>query len=84
MQSGQKLKMISLNNPDIIFCDINGVGEELYRDYKGLGVVENLREKYPFSAIYAYTGNPGFVSTRLKTQVQLTEFLRKSGWRMIF
>ena len=66
VQSGQKLKMISLNSPDIIFCDINGVGEELYKDYKGLGVVENMREKYPFSAIYAYTGSPGFVSTRLK------------------
>lgn len=66
VQAGQKLKTISLGNPDIIFCDINGVGEELYMDYKGLGVIENLREKHPFSAIYAYTGSPGFVSTRLK------------------
>ncbi len=76
-QPGQKLKSISLGEPDIIFCDINGIGEELYKDYKGLGVIENLREKHPFSAIYAYTGTPGFVTTKLKKETTIDGIFAK-------
>jgi len=65
-QSGQRIKSINIGSPDIILCDIHGVGEELYHDYAGLGVMENLRNKYPFSAIIAYTGNPGFVTAKIK------------------
>lgn len=65
-QPGQKYKPISIGHPDIIFCDINGVGEEIYKDYQGLGVIEHLREKYPFTPIYAYTGTPQAVSNKLK------------------
>ena len=65
-QNGQRLKAINLGSPDIILCAIHGVGEELYHDYAGLGVMEHLRKKHPFSAIIAYTGNPGFVTAKIR------------------
>lgn len=65
-QNGQRIKAINLGSPDIILCDIHGVGEELYHNYAGLGVIENLRKKHPFAAIIAYTGNPGFVTAKLR------------------
>lgn len=68
IQPNQKFKPISIGQPDIIFCDINGIGEEIYKDYKGLGVIEHLREKYPFTAIYAYTGTPELITNKLKDQ----------------
>lgn len=67
-QPNQKFKPISIGQPDIIFCDINGIGEEIYKDYQGLGVIEHLREKYPFTAIYAYTGTPELIANKLKDQ----------------
>lgn len=70
-QHGEGVKAINIGSPDVIFCDINDVGEEIYKEYKGLGIIENLREKLPFTAIYAYTANPGFVSAKLKNQTAI-------------
>lgn len=65
-QAGQKLKTISLSGFDIVLCDINGVGVEIYKDIQGVGVIEDIRRKNHFLMILAYTGSPGLIHKSVK------------------
>ncbi len=65
-QSNQRIKPIDLSSYDIVFCDINDVGENLYPGLGGIGVLEELRQKNPFQVILAYTGDPGSIAKRMK------------------
>ncbi|MBP2544641.1 response regulator [Acinetobacter guillouiae] len=65
-QVNQKTKIIDFSSFDIIICDVRGVGSTIYPDLDGVGVMEDLRNKYLFHVIIAYTGNPGAISSKLK------------------
>lgn len=41
---------------EIILCDIQGVGKKFNSKYEGAHVIAELRKKYPFKTIVAYTG----------------------------
>ena len=41
------LDSIDVKNSNVIFVDINGVGEKLFPTDKGLGLAEALKKKYP-------------------------------------
>jgi|TARA_B110000208_G_C11661562_1_gene391844 DNA-binding NarL/FixJ family response regulator len=41
---------------EIILCDIQGVGKKFKSKYQGAHVIQELRKKYPFKTIIAYTG----------------------------
>jgi hypothetical protein len=80
-QAGQKYKTYSFDSQDIILCDIHDVGTALYPGLDGLGVMEDLRRRYPLHLIAAYTGNPGAIYTRLKQQTTL-DFVFARDWRI--
>lgn len=65
-QANQKTKIIDFSNFDIIICDVRGVGSTIYPTLEGVGVIGDLRKRYPFHVIIAYTGNPGAISSKLK------------------
>jgi hypothetical protein len=44
-----------VKNSDVIFVDINGVGEKLFPIDKGLGLAEALKKKYPKKYIVIYS-----------------------------
>lgn len=44
-----------VKNSDVIFVDINGVGEKLFPIDKGLGLAEALKRKYPEKYIVIYS-----------------------------
>lgn len=46
----------SAANYEIILCDIQGVGKKFGSKYEGAHVISELRKKYPFKTIIAYTG----------------------------
>ena len=46
----------SLEAYDIIFCDINGIGLKLNSKLQGAYVISEIRKKYPFKYIIAYSG----------------------------
>lgn len=68
-QSNQKIKSINLEKYDAIIVDINGIGTEIFKDSQGLGVIESLREKFPFKVIIAYTASPGIIITKRKDNI---------------
>lgn len=70
-QTNQKVKVHDLGSYDIIICDIHGVGSTMFPQVEGIGVIEDLRRKYPLHVIAAYTGNPGAIYSRLKRQDSL-------------
>jgi DNA-binding NarL/FixJ family response regulator len=41
---------------EIILCDIQGVGKKFKSKFQGAHVIAELRKKYPFKTIIAYTG----------------------------
>lgn len=49
------LDCIEVKNANIIFVDINGVGEKLFPIDKGLGLAEALKRKYPKKFIVIYS-----------------------------
>tara|TARA_R110002111_G_scaffold110393_2_gene169897 strand:- start:113 stop:778 length:666 start_codon:yes stop_codon:yes gene_type:complete len=46
----------SAENYEIILCDIQGVGKKFKSKFEGAHVISELRRKYPFKTIIAYTG----------------------------
>lgn len=67
-QSNQKIKVIDLSSYDIVFCDINDVGESVYPGLGGIGVLGDIRQKNPLQVILAYTGDPGSIAKRMKNK----------------
>lgn len=49
------LDSTDVKNSDVIFVDINGVGEKLFPIDKGLGLAEALKRKYPKKFIVIYS-----------------------------
>lgn len=49
------LDSTDVKNSDVIFVDINGVGEKLFPIDKGLGLAEALKKKYPKKYIVIYS-----------------------------
>lgn len=49
------LDCIDVKNANVIFVDINGVGENLFPNDKGLGLAEALKKKYPKKYIVIYS-----------------------------
>lgn len=49
------LDCIDVKNANVIFVDINGVGEKLFPTDKGLGLAEALKKKYPSKYIVIYS-----------------------------
>jgi len=49
------LNHIDVNNSDIIFVDINGVGQTLFPKDQGLGLAEALKNRYPQKYIVIYS-----------------------------
>jgi hypothetical protein len=41
---------------EVILCDIQGVGKKFQSKFQGAHVIAELRKKYPFKTIIAYTG----------------------------
>lgn len=53
----EDLKSIeSTKEYEIILCDIHGVGKKFNSKYEGAHVISEIRKKYPFKIIIAYTG----------------------------
>lgn len=50
------LSIESAENYEIILCDIQGVGKKFKSKFEGAHVISELRKKYPFKTIIAYTG----------------------------
>ena len=46
----------SASSYEIILCDIQGVGKKFKSKYEGAHVIQELRKKFPFKTIIAYTG----------------------------
>jgi hypothetical protein len=65
-QANQKVKIIDFSGQDIIICDINGVGSNIYPGSEGISIIEDLRKKNPLHVIAAYTGTPGTILTKMK------------------
>lgn len=80
-QAQQKSKPIDLSNYDIIFCDISGVGSSIFPSLEGIGVIDDLRIKYPFHVIVAYTGNPGLISSKLK-KADCVDHIFSKDWQL--
>lgn len=46
-----------VHNYEIILCDINGVGKKFGSKFDGAYIISEIRKKYPFKYIIAYTGH---------------------------
>jgi len=42
---------------EIIMCDIQGVGKKFNSKFEGAHVIAEIRKKYPFKTLIAYTGH---------------------------
>ncbi|WP_308600442.1 response regulator [uncultured Dysgonomonas sp.] len=51
----RNLDSIDLKNANVIFVDINGVGETLFPVDKGLGLAEAIKKKYPDKHVVIYS-----------------------------
>lgn len=51
----RNLDSADVKNSNVIFVDINGVGESLFPKDKGLGLAEALKKKYPNKYIVIYS-----------------------------
>lgn len=49
------LDCLDVKNSQVIFVDVNGVGEKLFPTDKGLGLAEALKKKYPEKYIVIYS-----------------------------
>lgn len=47
----------SVQGYEIILCDINGIGKIFSSKYGGAHVISEIRKKYPFKTIIAYSGH---------------------------
>ena len=47
----------SVNEYEIILCDINGVGKKFDSKFQGAHIISEIHKKYPFKTIIAYTGH---------------------------
>lgn len=41
---------------DVIFCDIQGIGKNIYPKYQGYDVAVELKKKFPSCIVFIYTG----------------------------
>ncbi|OFY94226.1 MAG: hypothetical protein A3K10_17605 [Bacteroidetes bacterium RIFCSPLOWO2_12_FULL_31_6] len=41
---------------EVILCDIDGVGKKFSKKFQGAHIIAELRKRYPFKTIIAYTG----------------------------
>ncbi len=46
-----------VNDYEVILCDINGVGKKFGSRFDGAHLIAEIRKKYPFKYIIAYTGH---------------------------
>jgi len=51
----RNLDSADVKNSDVIFVDINGIGESLFPKDKGLGLAEALKKKFPNKYIVIYS-----------------------------
>ncbi|HQR86183.1 MAG: hypothetical protein B7Y59_02375 [Burkholderiales bacterium 35-55-47] len=80
-QRNQKSKIIQLKNYDVIICDINDIGTEIYPGSEGISVLEDLRNKHPLKVIVAYTADPGKILVKLKKQNTIDKTFAKE-WQV--
>lgn len=78
-QGNQKVKTHNFATFDIVICDINDIGTNLYPGTHGVGVLEELREKLPLHVIAAYTGSAGRVHSKM-SKLSTIDFLISKEW----
>lgn len=74
-----------VSNYDIIICDIRGVGKKLGYKFEGVGLINDLKKKYPYKLYGVYTGND--VSLEMSAMLDgvkiLPKNLDKEDWKGI-
>lgn len=72
-----------VHNYEIILCDINGVGKKFGSKYDGAYIISEIRKKYPFKYIIAYTGHthdPSYTKHLRKADTVVNKDIASDEW----
>ena len=72
-----------VHNYEIILCDINGVGKKFGSKFDGAHIISEIRKKYPFKYIIAYTGHthdPSYTKHLRKADTVINKDISSDEW----
>jgi DNA-binding NarL/FixJ family response regulator len=72
-----------VNDYEVILCDINGVGKKFGSRFDGAHLIAEIRKKYPFKYIIAYTGHthdPSYTKYLMKADSVINKDVSTDEW----